>query len=479
MDAWDRVQWFLPAPDTLGYNDGFFLYGMLHAVFRAAGADIFVAATLVDVAVKAIGFVGLHLLLRQAFGCRFGYALWAAAVFTLSHGSFRHALHQQLLAVSFLPVLALLAWRAARALGAGRPGAFVAWGAGAAALWGAWLLTAYYAAWFTTFFALVLALVAWPVLGRARMQAALALCRHHWRACAAVAACVAVSAVPFLRVYLPKLAETGGQSWRESLFYSPRLNDILNLGSDATMWGGFRAVLCPYCTRDNFELTVGITPILLWLFVAGTILLLWRRPAAPLPRAVALATVAVTLLTIRWGNVSAWWLVWRLVPGAGGLRVVSRILLFLAAPVVVVAATYLQALASRVPAHLVVLLGALVLAEQIQPAYPMYTRSAELARLDVPAAPAACRAFYVGPTEGSDQPNETARLYPHNVEAMLLSEHLGMPTLNGFSTFNPPGWDFGDPLRADYNGRVRAYAARFGIVGLCRLDLMTRTWSGP
>ena len=481
MEPWNRTAWFFPAPDTLGYNDGYFLYGVAHALFRSAGADIFVASALVDMLVKAVGFGGAFLCLRRVFACRFGWALLGAVLFTVAHGPFRHALHQQLLSVSFAPVLALLAWEAWGALRAERPGRFVLWGAAAALFWGAWLFTAYYMAWFATLFGCVLAVLAVPAGLRSAWDLAW---RRRWH-CAAVAAVAVVAVLPFLMVYLPKLGETGGQSWREILFYTPRPNDIVNLGPDSTMWGRFAGVLCPLCTRNSFELSDGITPVLLWLFAAGVLWLVLRGQGGggrdrTLPRLVGLATVVLFLLLFRWsGSLSGWWLVWKLVPGAGGVRVVSRLELFLVAPVVAVTVVYLQHLSGRVPRHLLLLLAALLLAEQAEPGMPMYTRRTELARLEVPPAPPACRVFYVSATDGSANDGELWRIYPHNVEAMLLSELLHLPTINGHSTFDPPGWNFADPLRPDYEDRVRAYAAAHGVSGLCRLDLLARRWDGP
>src|SRR5690348_1563008 len=33
-EPWNRMAYFWPVPDTLGYNDGFLAFGLLHAVFR-------------------------------------------------------------------------------------------------------------------------------------------------------------------------------------------------------------------------------------------------------------------------------------------------------------------------------------------------------------------------------------------------------------------------------------------------------------
>ncbi len=34
-EEWSRTAYFHPAPDTLGYNDGYLLFGLAHAAFRA------------------------------------------------------------------------------------------------------------------------------------------------------------------------------------------------------------------------------------------------------------------------------------------------------------------------------------------------------------------------------------------------------------------------------------------------------------
>ena len=482
-EAWNRTSYFYPYADTLGYDDGYLLYGLMDAAFRSAGANVFAAPALVDMSVKAIGFAAMFVFLQRVAGCRFGFALFGAVLFTLAHGSFISYPHEQLLSVAFAPLLGWLMWEAWRALSSGRSRRFILWGGAAGLLWGAWLLTAYYMAWFTTLFACVLAVVAAALAGRAGLVAASTLAwRWRWP-CASVVAVAVLAAIPFLIVYLPKLSETGGQSWGQTLAFIPRPNDIVNLGPDSLLWGRFYPVLCRFCTGDWFELKVGITPVLLSLFISGTILewMSARRsgPAGtgrPLILAMATAVVVLCLVMVRWGHATPWWLVWKLVPGAGGVRVVSRLQLFLVAPIIVVAVSCLQRLYARMPRYVVVLLAGLILLEQGEPAQTMYDQPSELARLSVPSPPAACKAFYVSATRSSELGQVMYRIYPHNVEAMVISELIGLPTVNGLATFDPPDWDFAEPLRSDYEARVRSYDARHGLTGLCRLDLLARSW---
>ena len=101
-------------------------------------------------------------------------------------------------------------------------------------------------------------------------------------------------------------------------------------------------------------------------------------------------------------------------------------------------------------------------------------QSAQLAMIaDMPAPPPACRYFVVRtarpyPYPVRDPNND--RFYAHNVDAMVLSEVYRLPMLNGFSSFNPPGWDFADPASADFPQRAQAYAAQFGLTNVCLLD---------
>ena len=58
LSPWDRTDYFFPVPGTLGYNDGYLLFGLLHAGFRTLGADPFLSGELVNASTRVIGFLG-------------------------------------------------------------------------------------------------------------------------------------------------------------------------------------------------------------------------------------------------------------------------------------------------------------------------------------------------------------------------------------------------------------------------------------
>ncbi|WP_225883217.1 hypothetical protein [Sphingomonas aliaeris] len=68
---WTTTAYFYPYTDTLGYNDGYFLYGVIYSFWRAF-ADPFHADVLNIVTFKTIGF------LRHMYWSR---ARWLGGVF--------------------------------------------------------------------------------------------------------------------------------------------------------------------------------------------------------------------------------------------------------------------------------------------------------------------------------------------------------------------------------------------------------------
>jgi hypothetical protein len=60
---------------------------------------------------------------------------------------------------------------------------------------------------------------------------------------------------------------------------------------------------------------------------------------------------------------------------------------------------------------------------------------------------------------------------------MLISEQLSVPTVNGYTAHDPPGWRLANPERPGYLAEVAAWASSHGVrSGLCELDLGTMRW---
>lgn len=486
--SWSQTNFFFPHAGTLGYNDGYFLYGMLYALPRLLGADPYLAAHIVHVVVRLAAFPAFLAFATLALRIRFGFALAGATVFTLGNNLTIHTLHAQLLSVALVPLCGWLLYAAVDAASRGDHRRLLSLGSGFALVYGAWALTAFYTLWFFTFFCACLAL--WMALRHRRVvQSWLRRLDGRGLASLAVVAVLCLgSLLPFLRLYLPKASETGMHVFAHLRDQLPAPVDLVNIGLGNHLYGGLVRALAETSgfPWEFSERQMGLTPGVVALFLVAAAALWWRGRAAGTPPArlwlaqdLALVTIGTCLLTFSVSGHSAWQAVYEFVPGAKAIRAVARYYIVLAVPVVAVGMYWLALQRSRIARIGGAALCAFLVLEQLNmAAATAIDRGAATARLEAAKPyPGACRAFFVVDDRPAAAGNASDALYRHNVEAMLLAEVLGLPTINGFSSFLPPDWAFDHPYRADYLDRVRAYARTHDIRGLCALDLRTMTWS--
>jgi len=508
--TWNLPGYFHPYPDTLGYNDGYFLYGLVYSFWRLF-ADPFHADTLNIATFKTIGFVSAYFLVARSLCWERPIALMIATLFTIASGMAIQAGHAQLHIIGLLPIVTMLGIGMIRAERAGRHRRSAAFGGGFAAVMAAWFLTSYYLAWFTILFAGILALCWMWKSGQIAPRKAIALARRHIVTLAATGFVFALCIVPFLIVYMAKLAETGGHGYKISPLVT--FVDLINVGPGNYVWGwifqlleALFSALVPAGSNlpERFlrgEHETGFPLILFALIILAMLRVLRRQPGSTAPldlRVFALAILISWGLTLQLWILSPWLLVHYLVPGASGIRVVLRYQLFLILPVLLlVFAVYREQAMHmmRKTPWMAAGFAALLVAEQLtaEPAAQL-SRARQIQDLwHIPAPPAGCRSFYVVLARTSEEvpdkagsaikalkPGEGNGVYPHNVDAMLLAQIWRVPTINGFSTFNPPDWNFADSNLADYDARVRAYADQHGLRAVCRLDVrQPQPWSRP
>jgi hypothetical protein len=466
---WRQTGYFYPYANTLGYNDGYFLFGVVFSFWRR-WFDPFWADTLNIATWKTIGFAASYALVARVLRWERPIAVLVAVLFTIANGMAVQAVHAQLQLVALVPVVGILLVLLLRAAEAGADSKAAWLAALLAAVLALWFSTGYYLAWFTLYFVLV-AVVCWLVTeGPGRWLAAQALIARHWRTGLAFGAVFGVMILPFLMVYLPKLHETGGRQMIDVRPYLPSLLDIANVGPQNWLWGWTATGL------EHGEHEAGFPLLVLVLVLAAVYEVLWRRPQA-YPRAMRLYALALLVswaLTLQVWGLSPWALVLALVPGARGVGVILRYQLWLTLPLLVLAAgVWRGRLVRPVVATALV---ALLLAEQMNSeSASQLSRSRQLADLaHLQPMPPQCPAFYVVTARTSDEHYKDPviqALYPHNVDAMFLAAWLGRPTVVGYSSFNPPDWNFFRPLAPDYDARVAAYARAHRIGPLCRLDV--------
>jgi hypothetical protein len=475
-EAWGATQYFYPAARTLGYNDGYLVSGMIFSFARACGASPIAAAEFTHAAYKLAGFFGMYLLLGRRGGCGIRWALFGATLFTIADLTQQHANHGQLFTIAFAPFLVLLGWNAIEALRAGALARLWWQGAAFVLLFAAWFSTAFYLAWFFGLFCLILSVVAVIGMGGDQRRILRAAVTRGWRAVLAIVLIGGLAMVPFAAIYLVKAGETGMHAYDVVRRGTLTPIELIYPGPANIVWEPFFALIRKMLIPNlplNPDDVFAMTPIVFGIAIAA--ILAARR--GRLPQSlwwIGLSIVIAWVLMLRLWPESLWRIVYAIVPGAGAIRVVGRFQILLLVPVIFIVTIWLSRWPRR---RLAILLAGLALVEQTSATgrVDLDRREQQVMLAAVPKPPADCQSFYVRASRLHVPPGSSGvgndLIYAHNVDAMVLSEMLMLPTVNGFSTFNPPFWDFADPNGADYDRRALAYAMRFGLRGLCRLDV--------
>ena len=500
---WRQPAFFFPTGNTLGYSDTFVLDELFYAPLRWASLDPFAAFQGTVLAGSLVGFTGAHCLCRRILGGHVLTSSLLALTFTFSNALFVQAGHSQLYAIYWCPGVIVLVLRSTDARNGRLLNAF-----GAGLLTGTLFLSTYYLAWFFAVCSALWCLFYWLLRGNFRrtwstLRTAIAAYRTRMAVCAVG---LAIPLVPFGIVYLPAL-KSGRRPVSAAVQNAAGVGDMINTGQRNLLWGPLtRTVLAPGRLR-NGELGFGLTPVTLMLVAVSTAYFVHRlrvsgssRPRDRAALATGLVAVVSIVLPMRILGVVPWTLIWHLVPGASAIRAIDRLALmssllgmmviaFAVAEIVVrpkdLGATApatggpVARPAGRPRGHLmaatVVLLGICAVEQVNVGRNAGIDRRAEMAALAaVPEPPTGCRAFYVTVSAG-----DVRRPDLPSIDAMLVAQKTGLPTVNGFSGLFPPGYGaVSDPASPRYGHDVRQWVVSHGVTaGMCGYNLASRTWT--
>lgn len=490
-NAWLDPTYFYPTKGVLGYCDTFFLNEVFYAPLRALRVEPLLAYQLTLIALTLVGFCSFVALASRFLQAPLAVALLGAWVFTFANNLAIKAGHSQLYGVYWLPLILYLA-AAARASRVDRPGRSAALAAASGLLAALLFFSAYYVAWFGTLAAGITAAVVVLWKPRRTWAAAKDGARTAWRSLLAFAGAFSIGIVPFLLTYLPVLDQTGGRRYADAMNYAGQVTDLWNVGPGNLLWRDvFDGRFGPPPGRlPNIEVNLAVPPLLVLatLALAVVSVVLYRRQAdrasapPPLAAVLTITAIVVAILPVNTSAGSAWAVVWNL-PGAHAIRAIFRLQivnqLVVALAFVAGATTVLRRWRGRrrspLLAALVIVAAGLLMLEQVNVGdYSTIDRSANVALLDaVPTPPPSCRSFYVTMADAQDRP-----WYAQQIDAMLISQRLQLPAVNGYSGQFPPGWSLLDPQDPGYGTAVAAWVDQHGLRGsICGYDLTTNAWT--
>ncbi len=332
-----RAEWrsppiFWPVRDVLAYSETLFGMGLVHTALRSM-LGVFEALNAQLVLLSLASFAAAYALFARGFRLSVYGATLGAYFFAFSWPRFAQLVHMQLQFTPLLPALLLLALECARdGRSLTRTGFALRIVAFVVLLILLMVTTLYFAIFFAIGFTVALALCLLD--GRSRSHL-VAVGRRHAGAIAGAAVLGLALAGPVVAFYLPVMRASGGRSWAEVLVFLPRPSNFLWLGRENWVWGWLFA-RWPEATIQarwaELRIGAGLVASVVWAGVAGWAAwsLLARRHTlsarqGPLLLVVLTGLVLQLLMTRLPHDVSLWWLVWKLFPGAGGLRAVARL----------------------------------------------------------------------------------------------------------------------------------------------------------
>ena len=183
------------------------------------------------------------------------------------------------------------------------------------------------------------------------------------------------------------------------------------------------------------------------------------------------------ILLVKVKGHSLWWVVFHFVPGASAIRVVNRYQLVLYVAMCIVVAIGLERVLEARRRGLLVTGGVavaavLLLGEQANQmqTFDKVSETNRLAR--VPSPPAACRVFFADHRPSMERP-----FYAFQTDAAMVARIMGLPTINGYSSNFPKGWDLLFHTSPGYSSGVADWVLSHGLEsGLCSLDLERGNW---
>jgi hypothetical protein len=482
---WHDTNFFYPEKDTLGYNDAFFLHGVIMSVLRTFRIDPFLSMQIVDWCFHGIGFIAMYIFGRYTFKWPVAVCSLCAALFVTANSYYQHdAVHAQFLCCFVIPILGILQVAAFKKCYYQSKIPYV-YMVAFSLIFGSLLITTFYTAFFFMLFDCVTLLI---ILGQYLLKNWSSL---RWQVSWVVVTSffiqvflIILCSLPLLIIYLPKVSETGMHRFGEILPFALRPIDVINVGPNNLLWSTFIQTIAARFGIDwpgLFEDQTGTSPLLFIIFlISGTTL--FSRSTDSIERVILVAmwwaTVFLLFLTIKWPYLGwIWGVVYGYIPGAAAIRVICRIQLVLYIPIVIVSCDFVARSAwCRDTRLLTCLVGLVLLLEQIndRPVF-LIDRHAQNAFFNsISAPPVLCGAFFAENSRGGYDVDST---YRHNVDAMLVAELKGIPTLNGYATFLPRHWSLLHPEQPQYLNNLKAWMAYHPIsVKVCGLNFISRRW---
>lgn len=489
VSPWMRTLFFYPARDTLGYNDGYFIYGVIFSIWRGIGINPFISSDFTNITIKIIGFVSFFLISLKIFRCPPPIGVLFSMIFTLANNTYVNAYHAQLLSISFAPLITILAYEFIKNAPSNNLKSYLN-GFFLAILFDCWLISTFYTIWFFVYGSSICIFIflLLNINNSNVFHSFLTWLKKSFFSIFVTISTLIIGIIPFWHVYHFTSRAVGMHPLSEVESYLPSFIDIINVGPNNIIYGRFINFLSlflgdslPVQGEKVMGLPIGLL-LLSIIFIIKTVKN--RKLENKIIISLSIGIPISWIITVNFNGHNVWWLLYKYFPGAAAVRVISRYELFLSFPLTVFSMLGFSYLFKNKINLLCVFLGILIsgllIVEEINRGWPLgLMPHIEMSRLQqIGAPPKNCQVFYVLKSRGGDMYGDerTDSVYGNNVDAMIIAEYFQLPTINGTDSFLPPNWNINGYRSPDYKNKIDEYLKNNNVRNVCSLDLYNMVW---
>jgi len=479
---WLSPTFFFPVQGVLGYSDALFLNVFPYVVLRFLGVEPFTSYQIVLFTLVAAGWIGTILFFRRCLKLSILPTIVGAALFVFPNAMavLTRNSHSHFFTVYFIPYLAIGIYVFLRNFKKHTSIGTVA-GIFVAIIVPAIFYTSYYIGWFSLFFILLLSGVGavWCIMHSEdnTFWQRIVWKRETWQKILPYCLLSGICFIPFLLTYVPTLRQFGSRSYQVIATMLPSVIDYVNVGPNNWLWG--KTIYSTFAGLGSrplaHELMKGVSVFLLLVFLAFLVYFIRKtrnyqliaaqdgfckiavdgneanadERLAILAAGLSMAVLLAWLLMMKIQGFSLWWLIAKLIPGAGSIRAVYRFQHVLAFPIAIVVAIGLHQSINYVTGHIqsylkrgaclvaVTVLALLLVGEQFNTgSLANYSKQQQLDMLvGISPSPQQAKVFALLPAEGLKK-----HPFEAQIDAMIIAQKYGLHTINGYSSWFPIGW---------------------------------------
>ena len=437
---------FFPASGTMGYSDLFFGFGLIHSLFRFVGFDVYISYKFTLMVLHVFGSLSFFYLLNKKLRINLFWSFFALLSFSYSTVFANVGFgHSQLSAISFLPFFVIFLsniiekWQSRRHRNLNITFLILTYAL--------ILYTAWYIAFFTALFCLVLLVVYLSLLAKNKFsplnKIKTILFSDIKGDIFIFFIFVLFVFIPFLKIYLPILKNSGGYGYSPE--YMPQVADLINVTAENKLFGN----IISYSKLSSGESATGFSILVLVFFLLSYYIFNEKNKQLTLRttfiKSIFISVIVSIILCLKLhsNGASFWLIVYNFIPGGKSIRAVGRFLFFLSFPLsvsIALCGSYFEnrlSLWKRIAFGSVILCCLFVFQARKGGCITRWGRSKSLSSLStVPVPPRSVKAFFIFNDENDSRPIPYKQL-----DACEIANHFGVPTLNGYSGTNPKDWD--------------------------------------